>query len=192
MMYWLWRDCECFCGSSSGSFSLWIFLKSVCPLDGSQCSRVIGTWKSCYPERRLIIHIYLCKKALVFAISLMICKRVINCTLINIFVLFQSIVFKFHVKDIYTRDVKCSGWKICMCYCYLLAPKWFEMQGICMINVPWSYDCLNFYDLSKWCVFVFEFDLDAEIVSRLPPLEYSSISMDSSQMLMYISLFVAK
>ena len=110
MMYWLWCDCERSCGSPSGSFLLRIFLKSACPLDGSQCSRAIWTWKSCDLERRLVIQSYLCKNALVYAIRrFMICKRVINCALVIIFALFQNIVLSFDVENFsYTR----SGFRV--------------------------------------------------------------------------------
>ena len=112
MMYWLWCDCERSCGSPSGSFLLRIFLKSACPLDGSQCSRAIWTWKSCDLERRLVIQSYLCKNALVYAIRrFMICKRVINCALVIIFALFQNIVLSFDVENFHTRG-QVSGLKI--------------------------------------------------------------------------------
>ena len=112
MMYWLCCDCERSCGSPSGSFLLRIFLKSACPLDGSQCSRAIWTWKSCDLERRLVIQSYLCKNALVYAIRrFMICKRVINCAMVIIFALFQNIVLSFDVENFHTRG-QVSGLKI--------------------------------------------------------------------------------
>ena len=112
MMYWLWCDCERSCGSPSGRFLLRIFLKSACPLDGSQCSRAIWTWKSCDLERRLVIQSYLCKNALVYAIRrFMICKRVIDCALVIIFALFQNIVLSFDVENFHTRG-QVSGLKI--------------------------------------------------------------------------------
>ena len=112
MMYWLWCDCERSCGCPSGKFSLRIFLKSACPPDGSQCSRAIWTWKSCDPERRLVIKSYLCRNALLYAIRrCMTCERVINCALVIIFALFQNIVLSFDVENFYTRG-QVSGLKI--------------------------------------------------------------------------------
>ena len=114
MMYWLWCDCERSCGSPSGSFWLRIFLKSACPLDGSQCSWAIWTWKSCDLERRLVIQSYLCKNALVYAIRrFMICKRVINCALVIIFALFQNTVLSFDAEN-FVHEVKFPGWKFCI------------------------------------------------------------------------------
>ena len=109
-------DCERSCGSPSGRFLFRIVLKSACPPDGSQSSRAIWTWKSCDPERRLVIQSYLCKNALVYVTRrFMICKRIINCALIIIFVLFQSIVLSFDIEN-FVNEVKFPGCKFCIYY----------------------------------------------------------------------------
>ena len=57
------------------------------------------------------------------------------------------------------------------------------MQGICMINVRWSYGFCSFINLSNYCVLCLSLtgDFDIVMVSRLPLLESSSISMDYIQ-----------
>ena len=142
----------------AGVFCCEFFLKSACPLDGSQCSRAIWTWKSCDLERRLVIQSYLCKNALVYAIRrFMICKRVINCALVIIFALFQNIVLSFDVENFYTRG-QVSGLKILPLILRLISAERFWNARYSYDKCAVSYGFCNFDNLSNYCVFVSELD----------------------------------
>ena len=150
---WFWE----FFRSPSGSFSCLIFLKSACSPDGSLCNRAIWTWKSCDYERRLVIQSYRCEN--VFFLPSVVLWHV-NKLLIAPWFLFSryfKILFLVLMLKSFILEVKFPGWKFCISYCCQLAPKGFEMQGICMISVRWSYGFFNFDNLSNDCVVAFEF-----------------------------------